>query len=93
MRIFKAILADDVAYNRAYAYDYRVYGHNGHEGHYAPEAAPLAEPQYFGQSEHRSDDRVMGQVNAHDVEFFIAQAELSTKYVSLGSRVKIGHMQ
>ena len=64
----KALLADDVAYNRAYAYDYRVYGHNGHEGHYAPEAAPLAEPQYFGQSEHRSDDRVMGQVSAADVD-------------------------
>ena len=57
-----------MAYNRAYAYDYRVYGHNGHEGHYAPEAAPLAEPQYFGQSEHRSDDRVMGQVSAADVD-------------------------
>lgn len=35
----------------AYAFDYRVYGSNSH--HY--------EPQFFGQSEHRSDNQVSGE--------------------------------
>ena len=43
--------ADD--YNNAYAFDYRVYG-TGDQHQPA---------QYFGQSEHRSDDRIVGQVS------------------------------
>ena len=39
-------------YSDAYAFDYRVYGTGDA---YQP-------AQYFGQSEHRSDDRIMGQV-------------------------------
>ena len=46
--------SEGVDYASAYAFDYRVYDSgNVHANE---------EPQYFGQSEHRADDRIRGQV-------------------------------